>query len=314
MAGGGWSTTTRALFLLVAVVWGLNYIFVNVGLEFSGPLWLATLRSGFGVVGCAAILAMTRRGHTLDRRGRRDALLLGIPNITVFFALWFSAARSILPGVASVAVYTFPLWVALLSAPLLGHRLTRRHWISVAAGFAGIALTSQVGTIAGASLSPWAVLELLVAAFAWAMATVVIQRRFRREEMLEANLYQLIGGAVGLFVLTIVLEPTPLPSFTPDLWITTLWLGILGTAVAYSIWFDLLGRTRAATLSAYLFLVPVVALVASAVVFGERLSDLQIVGAALVLLSIYGIAKSPESSAVPSGRNVPAERVPSGPR
>jgi len=229
----------------------------------------------------------------------------------VFFTCWFLAAGTILPGVAAVIIYTFPLWVAVLSAPVLGHRLTPRHWVSIAAGFAGVVLISQLGFLSGEKVSPTPVVELLVAAFAWATATVVIQRRFHREEMLEANVYQLVGGAVGMLTVTLAFQPSPLPNPVPTLWISVVWLGILGTAVAYSIWFYLLGRTRAATLSAYLFLVPVVALAASAVIFRERLSVVQLVGVALVLASIYGIARAPAATEAPStGRTGPGEATP----
>ncbi|MGA7649180.1 MAG: EamA family transporter, partial [Thermoplasmata archaeon] len=74
------------------------------------------------------------------------------------------------------------------------------------------------------------------------------------------------------------------------------YLGILGTAVGYSIWLDLLGRTRAATLGAYLFVVPVVALAASTLIFHEQLSYPQLVGVVFVLASIYGIGKAPGAS------------------
>ena len=292
-----WSASTWGLFAVVAAVWGLNYIFVNVGLAVSGPLWLATLRAAFGLAGSAAILAVMGRPAKLDRRGRRDAFLIGLPNITIFFAFWFLAAGTILPGVAAVMIYTYPLWVAILSAPVLSHQLTARHWVSVAFGFVGVVLVSQVGDFTGTTLALTPIVELLIAAFAWAMATVVIQRRFRGEEMLEANVFQLVGGVVGLLVLTLILTPTALPDASrPELWVSVLWLGVMGTAVAYSIWFNLLGRTRAATLSAYLFLVPVVAMAASAVVFRERLSYLQLVGVTFVLASIYGIGRAPGGS------------------
>ena len=292
----GWSAATWGLFLVVAVIWGFNYIFANLGLEFSSPLWLATLRAAVGVLASAVILAAFGGGRSLDRRGRRDAMLIGIPSITVFFALWFEAASSVLPGFASVVINTLPLWIALLSAPILSHRLTVRHWVSVAVGFAGVVLISQLGALAASSVPPAAVLELLFAAISWALATVLFQRRFRREEMLEANVFQLAGGTVGLVVLTLVLAPTPLPTIGPGLLLTVGYLGILGTAVGYSIWLDLLGRTRAATLGAYLFVVPVVALAASALIFHERLSYLQLVGVVLVLASIYGIGRAPGAS------------------
>jgi len=293
VADAGWSGTSRALFLVIALVWGLNYIFVNLGLAFSGPLWLGTLRAAFGLLGSAVIFAFVHPRGKLDRRGRRDAFLIGLPNITVFFTCWFLAAGEVLPGVAAVIIYTFPLWVAVLSAPLLGHRLTARHGVSVAACFAGVVLISQLGFVGGETVPLAPVVELLVAAFAWAMATVVIQRRFHRDEMLEANVYQLVGGAVGMLAVTLLFQPIPLPDFQPVLWASVGWLGVLGTAVAYSIWFYLLGRTRAATLSAYLFLVPVVALAASAMIFHERLTVVQLAGVVLVLASIYGIARAP---------------------
>jgi len=280
------------LFFVIVLVWGFNYLFVAVGLGSAGPLWLATLRAGVGAITVVALVTGLRQWHVLDGRGRRDALLLGIPNTALFFGLWFTAAERVLPGVTAVVIYTFPLWVALLSAPILGHRLAPRHWLAVGAGFVGVALISQIWLVGGGAASVVPIVELLAAAIAWAVGTVLFQRRFRSEEMSEANAFQLIGGAAALAVVTVGLAPTPLPHFTLALWVAALWLGALGTAVAYAIWFMLLGRTRAATLSAYVFLVPVVALTASAVFFGERLSPVQLVGVGLVLVSIYGIARA----------------------
>jgi len=299
------SAATTALFAVLAFVWGLNFIFVNVGLEYWPPLWLAMLRAAIGAAGSAVLFAFVRPGRSLDRRGRRDAFLLGLPNTAAFFALWITAAKSVLPGVTAVAVYTYPLWVALLSAPVLGHRLSARQWVSVVVGFSGVVLVSQLEAKGGSMVPPVALAELLVAAVAWGIGTVTFQRRFHREEMLEANVLQLCGGTVGLVLVTFLFEPSFPPTGPPVVWAALLWLGLAGTAVAYSIWYYLLGRTRAATLSAYLFIVPVVALVVSAIVFDERLSVVQLVGVALVLASIFGIARAPGASdppRMPTGR------------
>ncbi len=280
------------MFLLVALFWGFNYLFVDFGLELASPLWLAALRAGTGALATLAFVTGLRAWGTLDLPGKRDALLLGLPNTTLFLGLWFWAARDVQPGIAAVVIYTFPLWVALLSPLVLGHRLGLRHWASVAAGFAGVALISQIGQAGAAGVSGTAILLLLAAAVSWAFGTVLFQRRFRREQMLEANAYQLIGGSFGLLGATLLFAPLPLPHWNLDLVATVLWLGVLGTAVAYRIWFTLLGRTRAATLSGYTFLVPVVALTASAVLFGERLSLVPLGGVVLVLFSIYGIGRA----------------------
>jgi drug/metabolite transporter (DMT)-like permease len=292
VASSPWSLRTRVLFLLLVVFWGLNYPFVNVGLAHAGPLWLATLRAGTGAIATLPIVSTFGGWGKLDRAAQRDALLLGIPNTALFFGLWFYAAGSVLPGIAAVVIYTFPLWVALLSQPMLGQRLGARHWVSVAVGFAGVALISQIGESGGSHVSVLALVLLLAAAIAWAVGTVLFQRRFRQEQLVEASAYQLIGGAVALLAATLLISPTPVPGASLDLAAAMLWMGVLGTAAAYAIWFTLLGRTPAATLSAYVFLVPVVALAASVALFGERLSLLQLGGVGLVLVSIYGIGRA----------------------
>ncbi|MGA8542248.1 MAG: DMT family transporter [Thermoplasmata archaeon] len=307
MASSSWSPAAIAGYLLIVVFWGFNYLFVNLGLEFASPLWLAALRAGVGALSTLAIVSGFGGWGTLDRAGKRDALLLGIPNTALFFGLWFWAARSVLPGIAAVVVYTFPLWVALLSRPVLGQALTGRHWASVAVGFVGVALISEIGQTGSAGVAWLPIVALLVAAISWAVGTVLFQRRFRPVQMMSANAYQLIGGAVALLVAVAVLSPNPLPRPTVELGETIVWLGVLGTAVAYAFWAMLLGRIRAATLSAYVFLVPVVALAASAVIFGERLSWTQLLGVGLVLISIYGIGRAQGASAAPSvGGELPA--------
>jgi probable blue pigment (indigoidine) exporter len=280
------------MLVLLVSIWGLNYLFVGLGLTGSGPLWLATLRAGVGLAGMLVLVRVAHRRGTFGWGARRDALLLGIPNTTLFFGLWFIAARSVPPGIASVVVYTFPLWVALLSGPMLGRQLSRGAWGSVAVGFVGVALIAQVGSLGRSGVSWLPIIELAAAALSWAVGTVLFQRRFSTAEILPASAYQLAGGFSALLGATLVLTPLPLPAPSFDVIAAALWLGLAGTAVGYSIWFTLLNRTPAAEISAYLFLVPVVALGASALLLGERLTWVQGLGVAFVLLAIYGVGRA----------------------
>ncbi|MGA8276218.1 MAG: DMT family transporter [Thermoplasmata archaeon] len=287
-----WSVRTWLLFALMALAWGLNYPLVSVGLQSASPLWLATLRTGVGLAGTVVLVTLAHGWGTLDAKGRRDAFLLGVPNTAGLFGFWFVAARSVPPGIASVMIYTFPFWVALLSAPVLGRPLSRAAWAAIATGFLGVALISQAWALFGPGLSVVPILELLAAALSWAVGTVLFQRRFRASQALSGCAYQLAGGLVALVLATLVVGAEPLPRPTPDLIGVTLWLGLVGTTVAYAIWFTLLGRTPAARISAYLFLVPIVALAASVTILGERLVWVQAIGVGLVLLAIYWVGRS----------------------
>ncbi len=288
MAGSG-RPIKVALFVGLVVAWGLNYIFVREGLPYAAPLWLAFLRSGVGALGAAAIVGLRASRSRLDRAARRDALLLGIPNTALFFGLWFVAAGSVLPGIASVVVYTFPLWVAVFSGPVLHRRVGPVDGLAIVGGFVGVVLIAQPCQAGAGQLPLVAVLELLAGAVSWATGTVVAQRRFPPSDLIEVNAYQLAGGATALFVASVLFEGGTVPVPSAPLLGIVLWLGLVGTSFGYAVWFWLLGRTHASRLSAYVFLVPVVALAASSLLFGERLDLLQVVGVAAVLAALYAI-------------------------
>ena len=165
-------------FCALAVAWGLNYPFVRVGLETTPPLWLAFFRAGVGLLGVSLISLWGTRRIIFVGAERRDALLLGLLNTSLFFGLWFLGASSVPPGETSVIIYTFPLWVSLLSAPLLHRPLRGVEWVSVTAGFLGIVLVTEVWTVLGPGSSPVALLEILGAAVSWALATVLFKPEF----------------------------------------------------------------------------------------------------------------------------------------
>jgi drug/metabolite transporter (DMT)-like permease len=292
VARGASSWLTAGCFAVVVVAWGLNYLFVRVGLGLSAPLWLAFLRAGLGAVGVAGIWSAFGR-PSLTRREQGIAAGLGLLNTSLFFGLWFTAAGSIAPGEAAVVVYSFPLWVALLSIPLLRFDLRPVTWLAIGTGFLGIVLISQPWGATGSALRPVPVAELLVGALSWALGTVLIQRRFRREVLQAVNLYQLLGGSAGLFVAAALLEPTRFPAASWELLGIVLWLGLVGTALGYGLWFFLLGRIPAPSLSANLFLVPVVALIASGLLLAERIDLVQVAGVACVAGAIYSVGRWP---------------------
>jgi drug/metabolite transporter (DMT)-like permease len=287
VARSGGDAASAGLFGLMVLAWGGNYLFVRVGEESAAPLWLAGLRASVGAAGVGAYLALRARPRDFSGRDARDALLLGIPNTAVFLGLWFVAAPAVAPGEAAVLIYTFPLWVALLAPAVLGRPLTQRHGIAVALGFAGVVLVSEpwAGGATRGLLVPFA--ELLAAAISWAAATVVFQRRFRPEHLPLANGYQLAAGAIVLVAIAGTFGEASAPLAATGLWISVAWLGLFGTAFAYVVWFHLLRTVHAASLSAYSFLVPLVALALSAVFTGERVDPAQAVGVALVLVGIY---------------------------
>jgi drug/metabolite transporter (DMT)-like permease len=204
----------------------------------------------------------------------------------MFFGLWFWAAGSVAPGETAVLVYTFPLWVTLLSGPVLRASPGRFQLPAVLLGLVGVILVSRPWDGGLFALAPVSVAAILLAAVAWAFGTVLFKRRFTGTQVAPANAVQLVGGAGALALASLILEGTAIPTPSLPVLATVLWLGLVGTSLAYAIWFYLLDGTAASTLSAYTFLVPLVALVASALLLGEPVVPVEGAGVAIVVAAL----------------------------
>lgn len=300
--------TEAGLFAIVVVAWGLNYLFVRVGLTLVAPLWLAFLRAFIGCLGVSVYLLIRPGLAPLDAAGKRDATLLGILNTGLFFGLWFQAAGAIAPGVTAVVVYTFPLWVALMTLGLDRQGPSPAVWAALLAGFSGVVLVAQPWHRGVGSLPAGPVVELLLGSVCWAAGTVLLRRRFSAAELPRANGWQMAGGAGTLAILGLVFDPTANgTTLGLPLLAVVLWLGLVGSALAYAIWFYLLGTRDAPRLSALTFLVPVVALLASVLLLGEAISPSQGAGIALVLVSVYVVAMGPSETNRARASAAPAE-------
>jgi drug/metabolite transporter (DMT)-like permease len=289
------------LYVGMILAWGLNFIFVRVGLASSPPLWLAAFRATLGTAGVGVGLLAWRSNVSLNAQERRDALLLGIPTTGVFFGLWFSAASLVPPGQTAVVIYTFPLWVVILSALALGERTHPYAWASVAVGFLGVVLIEQPWSGPAGKIPLSAIAELLIAAACWAVGTIFLKARIRGPGLRAANAYQLLSGTIVLVLGAALVEPHPVIAVTSSFVISLLWLGLIGTSGANVVWFVLLERFPAPTVSTWAFLTPVVALIASVLIFAERLDVVQILGVAAVLSSAFVVARTTASEAAFEG-------------
>jgi drug/metabolite transporter (DMT)-like permease len=280
-----------ALFTLVVLIFGLNYIFVNLGLAYAPPIWLAFFRAVFGFAGVAILLLAMRTKGYLTTKQKLTALLLGVPGSVLFFGLWFLGGTKVLPGLTSVFIYTFPLWIVFLSIPMLGERPKPLKIGAVLIGFLGVALAAQIGFV---NLSPdvVALVELALAGFCFAFLNVAFKKFFKGEELLRANVWQLAGSLLPLLVWAGLSSPFQAIEWNFELVAVILWLGVLGTAVTFVIWFWLLSQYSASSMGAYSFMGVVVALVSSIIIFGEKISVIQTIGVIAIIVSIYLVSKT----------------------
>ena len=275
-------------FWLLGLIWGSSFLWIRIAVQEIGPVTLVSLRLLFGVLGLAAVSLWVR--PTLPRDGRTWALLalLGITNTAIPFVLISWGEIHIPSAWAAILNGTTPLFTIVIAHFFLhDDRITIMRLIGLAVGFVGVIalLSRDLGAALSASSLP-AQGAVLLAALFYAGSSVFARSRFRGVAPVVHALLPLVAAdMVVWFLLPSVESPVRLPVL-PMTWIALAWLGLLGSCLAYLLYYYLIhawGPTRA-TLVTYVF--PPVGLVLG-ILFLHEVADWRLlVGSGLIMGSI----------------------------
>ena len=279
----------------VAVVWGLCFVLIQAALPSPAPLLLAGLRALIGGVVLAMWVVLSRLGARLspaglvgsgsERQGLPSAsvvIVLALANAAVALGAMYLAAGRAEAAVASILTGGQPLVLVAAGWALFGERTSARTVGGLAIAMAGVVL---VATTTSGATSPEGVALALLAAAAPVVGTVLMRRVGPSIDLVVTTSAQfLLGGAI-LVAASALLEPWGALSWSWATIVGLLVLGVLGTGVAYVLWFWLLSHTSLVRLGAALFLVPAVGVV-SGILVGDRPAVAELAGIAVLLVGI----------------------------
>ena len=204
-----------------------------------------------------------------------------------FLLQFFAIAHGLPPGLASLLVQTQALFTILFAVVAFRETPTRRQLSGVAVAFAGLVL---ILFTVGHDLTAVGFFLALGSAISWGVGNILLKHT-EDVDMLGLIVWLSLVPPVPALALSLVLDgPFALAGAIVDAtWLAlaaTLYLGLVGTILAYAIWGHLLRRYPAATVAPFALLVPFVGGFASLLVFGERFGALRLIGMALVLIGI----------------------------
>jgi drug/metabolite transporter (DMT)-like permease len=206
-------------------------------------------------------------------------------------------------GRTSVLVFTMPFWTLLIAWPILHERVRGLQVAAITCACAGLLLVVEPWTWEG-DLGPklWAVLS----GFGWAAGTVATKyfQRDRRFDMLSFVAWQMLAGVLPLSVLPSWFD-VPATQWSLAQAVLLFVVGVVSTAGGFLAWMEILVWLPAGTASLNMFAIPVIALLASMAVFGERLAanewtGIALIGAGLGLLGAQALRRGRRGEALPA--------------
>jgi len=274
------------LFILGGL-WGSSYLFIKVAVAEVPPLTLVAGRLVLAAAILWVVLLAARQAMPRSRRLWATFAVMGLLNGAVPYSLIFWSEQVISSGLASLLQATMPLFTVLLGHFLMrDERLTAGRVAGVLLGFVGVGLLMLPDLRQGAHANLLGQLAMVASSVSYAGAALVARSRLRGQPALVSTTGQLTMGAVWTVPLSLLVDGPP--RAVPSLPALGSWLGltILGTVIAYVIYFKLIERTSAAFVSTVTYIIPVFGLILGAVVLGESLSATLLVSLGLILAGV----------------------------
>ena len=262
---------------LAPISWGTTYFVATEFLPPNHPLLVAALRS----LPIGILLTIGSKQLPKGVWWWRIFLLGGL-NIGIFQALLFVAAYRLPGGVAATAGAIQPLLVVLFSWVILNQKPSKLSVIAAIAGFIGVGL---LVLSPDARLDSIGIIAALAGAATMGLGTVLVKRWESPVSLIVFTGWQLTVGGIILLPIALLVEGR----FTELSGINLLgfaYLGIVGTGLAYTLWFKGIDKLSASAVSYLGLMSPVVATLIGFIFLNQTLTPIQLVGVVVVLLSI----------------------------
>jgi drug/metabolite transporter (DMT)-like permease len=290
-------TLDHLLFLIMSLIWGATWIATKAGVAAVPPFFFGAAR----YVLVSAVLLFVVRDLRAVFRGRALRLIVtGMLVVVATYGFIYWGMQYVASGVSGVVNMSMnPVCLFGLAILLGQERPTWRHALALVLGVGGLVLLfSGKATMTGSTMELWGAAALVAGSLAYCVGSVLSRPLLDQITPLQLTAAQGLVGAVGLSVLSLLVEPVSGATFAalvqPAPLAGVLFLVICGTFIAYTIFLRLMRDWGASRAGLYSFVSPVVALILGAIVFGEPLTWREITGAAIMLVAAWiAVARQP---------------------
>lgn len=294
-----------AAFVLLGTIWGSSFAWIKIAVDEIPPATLVAWRMTLGAAGMLAMLLVWRMPLPRRARGLVPLAIMGAINaaIPIFLISW--GEQFVDSGTAAVLNSLVPIFSLILAGVVIRTEpVTVLRVAGLVLGFIGAAL------LAGRELELRTDASGLIGALAVVLAAVsyAAGASFARYRIRHTHRYVVAGGtllfaAIYMWILALAVDGGVVVPVEPPTIIAVLWLGILGSFVAYLLFFFLIEHLGATMASMVTYMFPVIGVAIGVLLLGERMDLRLAFGTALVVLGIIIVTLRYDLrvSRVPSG-------------
>lgn len=274
---------------LLVIGWSSGFVGIRYASEGASVLLVLfwrTLLSGLILLPFALAI-----GPRMRLRGVVEQMLFGVLSVFLYLGGFALAIEQRVPtGLVALISDLLPLAIAVLSQPVLGEKVTARQWIGTAIAVAGVLVVS-LDSLSFGTAPAWAYALTVGSMLVFAFASVLHKRRpALRMPVHQSLCIHTLTGAL-LFGLCAAFEGNVTPPMTKDFALGMVWLVLIATFAAYSVYYTSLRLFPVAQVSAAIYLSPPVTMLWAWALFSEPLTPVMFIGLAVTLVGVRMTAR-----------------------
>ena len=274
------------VFIMLGAIWSSSFMWIKIAVQEVGPITLVAFRVLFGLLFGVAVIFIQRVPLSRSFRVWSPLLVLGLINVAIPFFLISWGEQSIDSAVASILDATVPLFTILIAHYLLhDDKMTWPKVLGLLLGFAGVIvlMSKDVGASLGSVLGQLAV---VLASVFYAVSAVFARRTTEDTPGILRSAGPLVSATVVMWLATFFVEsPVKIPHLGIT-WIALLFLGILGSGLAFVMLYYLIHEIGPTRTSMVTYLFPLGGVILGVAFLNEELSWQLLVGAILIIVSL----------------------------
>lgn len=270
------------MLIALCIVWGITWPIMRIALREVPPFTMRTTSTLVG--GCILFAVCFVMRRNLGIRGGKNwvhVFVASILNVASFSVFSTFAQLSAATSRVAVLSYTMPIWAVVLSWIFLRERPTGMQPVAIGLCVAGLAIL--IYPLAAAGI-PLGIVLALGTATSWAAGTVYLKWVRLEADPMAIAAWQVVIAffVIGACMLIFEHGPDFHAAHTAGI-VATVLSGVLGTGIAYGLWFSIIRKLPAMTASLGVLGSPVIGVISSVLVLGERPTVSDIIGFALIL-------------------------------
>jgi drug/metabolite transporter (DMT)-like permease len=294
----GFHPTHYVVYGILCLIWGSTWMAIRVLVHDVPPLWSAGVR--FAIAAAILLLVAAIRGSKAPQSPRewRAVFVLGLTMIAIPYGLLFWAEQFVTSSMTAVLYTALPLCVAGFTPWMSKHSVPRSAIFSMVVGAGGIAilfgqgLTASRATLFGGG-------AILLGVVFNAFSILFAKRELAGMDPVVSTGWQFLVGAVALVAGSLAAERGLASKWSTHALVALLFLAIVGSAVAFALYYWLLRHLQPYQISTISLVIPIIAILEGSLILQEPIPPLMLVASLVVLAAVAAVLRAQASEPAP---------------